>query len=387
MASLWFLKDILKILHKGSAELPQESRQEFFQFAKELQIKENQQQNNSFGENDDPLTNLYPGMHLSEIICSRNEKILTNKFTKLESNKNQVLQTIKNMMPAGMIMLNKKGNILDSPVELNIYIDKNESNIKEEDLSETDTESEKENIDAINEYTNNLDVEFSMTGKTGTHADSAQLQKEILNLKLDAKVVKSVAKIHIICDQCGDNCLKEQISRHKLVKHGEKHFLCDQCDAKFFFPAHLKGHKESIHDEKFPCLLCKSHPLSKHGLRTHLVRYHTDKTIICDECPFATSENNRLNSHKQKRHTPKDKWPKCNQCDYTTWNKHFLTRHIETYHHGIRIQCKLCPAKFTLQGNLNVHMKTSHKDQLVETGVKGNPLGLPFSLKYLISKD
>ena len=31
-------------------------------------------------------------------------------------------------------------------------------------------------------------------------------------------------KVHIICDQCGDDGSKEQISRLKLVKHGEKSF-------------------------------------------------------------------------------------------------------------------------------------------------------------------
>jgi len=206
------------------------------------------------------------------------------------------------------------------------------------------------------------------------------------------RLFKHHRKIHeelisVDCKQCGQAVPKTNLNNHMVYKHGERTIQCEVCAKKYFTNAHLREHINRAHSEKkYQCSECAFPPFSYHrNLEMHMSRHHREKTILCTKCPFGTNENHMLVLHEQKKHTTRDEWPMCDQCDYRNWNKHKIKVHYDKVHNGVRVKCDLCSSTFTQRSNMVAHMKKVHSDQLVGTGEQNEHLA--FSKRYIIAPN
>nr|XP_029730969.1 zinc finger protein 567-like isoform X1 [Aedes albopictus] len=117
----------------------------------------------------------------------------------------------------------------------------------------------------------------STCGKTGTHMCT-----------ICAAILKSTA------------CLKAH-----MANHGERSFVCPQCDKAFHTNAKLKKHSAVHSDERrYQCKVCGKGFKSREANRVHQ-RIHTqEKPYVCHICGMAFTYNCLLKTHLEKGHEP-----------------------------------------------------------------------------------
>ena len=82
-------------------------------------------------------------------------------------------------------------------------------------------------------------------------------------------------------------------------------YNCLQCSSKFKHRFNLTKHIKSVHtQDEFQCDQCASSFGRKDSLEKHKRRKHTIKK--CEECEFATCNNNQLANHVMRAHPPDD---------------------------------------------------------------------------------
>ena len=226
-----------------------------------------------------------------------------------------------------------------------------------------------------------LEHEHLFNNEEKDKASDTQKQVEVLSM-VSTKQRKHY-KSRYLCDTCDFKTnLSSVLKQHQLFKHGERTFLCHMCDKKFFNGCHLKEHIEAVHEDPKDCSICYFKASTKRNLDKHISKKHFNQTpLMCTECSYTTTENSYLKSHIGRLHTDKETWRKCTECDYRSWNKRTLIDHHMKVHQGLRLNCEVCPSKFTKKRNLNAHIKKIHKDILKET-TKYLPSNASFSERY-----
>ena len=82
-------------------------------------------------------------------------------------------------------------------------------------------------------------------------------------------------------------------------------YNCLQCSSKFKQNFKLTRHIKSVHtQDEYQCDQCASSFGRKDSLEKHTRRKHTIKK--CEECEFATCNNNQLENHVMRAHPPDD---------------------------------------------------------------------------------
>ena len=158
---------------------------------------------------------------------------------------------------------------------------------------------------------------------------------------------------------------------HNLYEHGTRDYLCDQCEKTFFTQSNLTSHIESIHvGAIFDCVICGFKTSTKLNLKRHVGKHHTDKNILCAHCPYKASVALKMTNHTRKEHMDKAEWPKCTECEYSSWKTRLVKQHYMTVHMKARIQCEICSNTFTQLGNMQAHMQKVHKDMIVINNVE-----------------
>ena len=72
--------------------------------------------------------------------------------------------------------------------------------------------------------------------------------------------------------------------------------------------------------------------------------------------------------------------------DHDNWNrKKKVKEHTDIIHEQKRIKCDLCTATLSNVRNMHAHMKSIHKDILVDTG--NSKVNDPFWKKYIVSEN
>ena len=196
---------------------------------------------------------------------------------------------------------------------------------------------------------------------------SMDTDNSILEKEKCEKTEKSQHKIwKYDCSKCNyETHKKSNFDMHELFKHGEREFMCDQCDKRFFTSTHLKEHVEGVHGEKEHCSLCDYKTTSRRSIEKHIAINHFPKSLMCSECTFTTSDNFTLRVHVDRLHTPKENWPKCNECDYKSSSTKRVRNHFRKVHQQIKFKCIVCPNLFTERNNMQAHMKKIHKDIMI----------------------
>ena len=91
-----------------------------------------------------------------------------------------------------------------------------------------------------------------------------------------------------------------------------------------------------------------------------------------------------MTKHILKEHQ-KDNWFSCILCDYSHWDKNRVKENNNVIHEQTRIKCDLCTATLSNVCNMHAHMKSIHKDILVDTGNLN--VNDPFWKKYSVAKN
>ena len=127
--------------------------------------------------------------------------------------------------------------------------------------------------------------------------------------------------------------------------------------------------KHSAHGEvAFPCKLCSYVFTDKVALENHKRHCKNNKKVQyqCDQCEFMGNKSH-LQVHKLAKHTPDHLRPyQCSFCPKGFAFKKHLQVH-ENVHTGNKpYECKFCGMKFASDGNMNGHIRATHK------GIKRN---------------
>ena len=159
------------------------------------------------------------------------------------------------------------------------------------------------------------------------------------------------------CDICGSSFATERLLNvHKKRLHQRKKTLkCDECDAVFAWPAHLKHHKLKHSEErKHECLICKKRFKSKQNLQSHEKIHAGEKNHKCEICGKAFIEKARLMLHKTV-HTGKKEFS-CDKCKKSVASLQTLRRHLKLHEDFRPFTCEICNKGFIRKVDLNKHV-------------------------------
>ena len=219
---------------------------------------------------------------------------------------------------------NLSSNIIPEDLERE---DKNDLQLKEENISEELFDDHYDNDDKYFDQDNNS-VDF----------------KEDDKVLSDENEVNDLALYNIL-KEC-ENCGKQFVSASSLRKHimkvhkGTKPFKCKHCDKSYF---------------------------SKINLKHHEIRNHTSGKLKF-QCDFNACEKSfdnviELKEHKQNDHVGDKMNHNCKYCGKGYNNERLFKIHINSKHENIRFPCTICGKDFTLNKSLKQHIKNTH-DQI-----------------------
>ena len=108
-----------------------------------------------------------------------------------------------------------------------------------------------------------------------------------------------------MCSFCGKGMSRNSWLKHRpyCIKPAIKEFVCDICEARFFFENNLKSHESTSHprkDEEIACVTCAKLFTSQINLRRHIRNVHNNRhTVRCDKCGKSFSNQSNLTVHER----------------------------------------------------------------------------------------
>ena len=195
----------------------------------------------------------------------------------------------------------------------------------------------------------------------------------------------------IQCTDCFRRFQSEEVlTYHKEQFHLEKRFNCTYCYRKYSTSEGLKGHIRTKH---FKCNFCSQVLISLEDLADHKKHEHAteikDDSVIdampslsgdidssvspspktnstkkkpfkCEECDFATISELLLSNHVLRKHTEKSVM--CGECQKLFHTEDQLQGHISKAHAPLCFECPQCDKKYRSGARLNRHIALDHED-------------------------
>ena len=170
--------------------------------------------------------------------------------------------------------------------------------------------------------------------------------------------------------------IKPNLSSHLKSSHpslwsgGEKKYLCEKCDSRFYTSALLYAHRQIKHPSGYhACSKCGKEFPNSHGLKSHIKNVHEDVgCFVCDICGKVFTKKSVIKNH-EKIHSIPD-IPGAFPCKITGCNKVFgkkLSRDKHSrnpYAHGKErpkiYKCKFCSKQFSEKPAVVFHEKSIH---------------------------
>lgn len=213
------------------------------------------------------------------------------------------------------------------------------------------------------------------------------------NLTVESDTVKKERK--------GKKPVKDRIkvsNNKKLTKStffykklNDEEYECLECHKKFKCLYKIKVHHRQIHLRKytFECSFCDKTFTTKPAFKSHQKEEHgieKDDIFSCDECDFTSSNKHNVAIHKIRKHSTSEGLFECdickrkcktkddirihmsnhgeyeNMCDVC--GQFFISQHTLTRHKRIKhtydYQCSICKTTLVSQVNLDNHIKEIH---------------------------
>lgn len=171
----------------------------------------------------------------------------------------------------------------------------------------------------------------------------------------------------ILCPVCNKKFLsKSAATRHHQTAHlYPTVYICDYPDCYKYFThkASLTAHNKNKHEKKTTCTLCKR----KYSMACYLnlcTEFNANNEKQCSSCNKKFATKMELKKHYARKHNPTDRFA-CTSIDCTKSysTKASLSLHYTRNHTKKRFNCDMCDAEFSLECDLNQHLKRSmHKN-------------------------
>lgn len=133
-----------------------------------------------------------------------------------------------------------------------------------------------------------------------------------------------------------------------------KRFKCDDCSYTTVRKSDIARHSRTHTGEKpFKCELCFKEFSDKWNLKTHMRTHGNEFPFQCSSCRQGFSFEKDLKSHKncnQKRF-------ECDLCQYISFKKSDIGRHMNVHSDKKPFQCKICAKRFNRNVNLKRHIR------------------------------
>ncbi|XP_008321644.1 zinc finger protein ZFAT isoform X2 [Cynoglossus semilaevis] len=176
----------------------------------------------------------------------------------------------------------------------------------------------------------------------------------------------------VTCPVCQRSYSEHRLKHHIKTSHPDslpvqRAEKCPYCDSFFLknsrdFQQHIWAHQGL---KPYMCGVCNYAGRSRSNLKTHMNRHNTEKRHLCDLCGKKFKSKVTLKSHRQN-HTEEGKRFQCSECDFTSFSKPYLVRHMEQHAAFKPFRCAHCHYSCNLAGPLKRHYHLKHPDQKYE---------------------
>ena len=189
---------------------------------------------------------------------------------------------------------------------------------------------------------------------------NAQTQTMQCYLKTqDPLKIESESKIYEpkSCPHCGKVFKSiRPYQRHIRAIHDKIKWSCDKCELKFNRQDNLKRHIEFVHEgSRYTCNYCQGLFIDRRQLQKHSTKEHHGEEIIYEIIKVDLPEKKAL--------VQSGNCPHCGiHYDQRLW------RHIKAVHG--EWTCEVCGKKFGQGSNLNRHVRSVHRGEIVQKNVK-----------------
>lgn len=127
----------------------------------------------------------------------------------------------------------------------------------------------------------------------------------------------------------------------------------------------FKYNKQKKKIKNIECGKCDFRTYYKSGLEKHILFKHTPDELVkwhpCHLCNHKSKRKTDLNVHLKRMHYQIEKKFKCDQCTYTSHSKENLRKHILSIHLRIpAYKCKICDYKSSKNSILKQHILEVH---------------------------
>ncbi|XP_063707128.1 zinc finger protein 567-like [Culicoides brevitarsis] len=178
-------------------------------------------------------------------------------------------------------------------------------------------------------------------------------------------------KLRYFCDLCGKNYnAKLNLTKHMQLAHlGRDRYPCQFCERIFRSWSSRRFHVKTKHSEApLPhiCEFCGKGYAKGTALKNHQATHSEARTVFCPECPAAFKNKPQLAQHRVRMHS--EQQVACTICGKNFKSREHLRQHSLT-HKARKYFCPACPAVYTVNNNLRIHVERKHPEiQLPEKG-------------------
>ncbi|NXS61271.1 ZN142 protein, partial [Brachypteracias leptosomus] len=154
---------------------------------------------------------------------------------------------------------------------------------------------------------------------------------------------------------------------HRRLHRGQRPPLrCRQCEFTCKQPRCLRQHVRLKHEGVKPhkCHYCEFSTARRYRLAAHQSLHTGLGRVACASCGRTFGTNSKLRVHRLRVH---EKTPThfCPLCDYGSYLRNDITRHVNSCHRGeLSFGCARCQARFSSQTALKQHVLRRHQEQV-----------------------